>query len=192
MAMSLNRNRPILSVVMCAAAVVSIGCASAVHGTRQRVSVVTEPAGAVARFGFESITTPGELQLPRKPKTVTVTIEKEGYEPVEVVLRRKVSGAVWLNLLAIPVGAAVSSQLSDDDGMFDRGDNAGIGALLLTPIAFAGVAGDFILGGAYRRDRNAIEITLSPRHTPSTAVQEPNPNLTRLLLPPVLLTPKDE
>ena len=121
-----------------------------------------------------------------------MTIEKEGYEPVEVVLRRKVSGAVWLNLLAIPVGAAVSSQLSDNDGIFDRGDNAGLGALLLTPIAFAGVAGDFILGGAYRRDRNAIEITLSPRHTPSTAVHEPNPNLTRLLLPPVLLTPKDE
>ncbi len=185
----LDRSIPCANA-LCAlcAAVVSIGCASAVHGTRQRVSVVTDPAGAVARFGFESITTPGELQLPRKPKTVTVTIEKEGYEPVEVVLRRKVSGAVWLNLLAIPVGVAVGSQLSDDDEMLDEVDKGAKGALLLTPIAFAG---DFILGGAYRRDRNAIEITLSPRLTQTKAVREPNPNLTRLL-PPVLLAPKDE
>jgi len=167
--------------IVCTAAVMAIGCATAVHGKNQRVAVTTEPSGAVARFGIQSISTPGELVLPRKPRTVTVTIEKEGYEPEEVVLHRKVSGAVWLNLLAIPVGAAVGSQVADDDEWFDAYDKAGYGALLFTPVAFAG---DFITGGAYRRDRNVIEITLSPLQTQPTVIQEPSSNLAMPFPPP--------
>ncbi len=98
-----------------------------------------------------------------------------------MVLHRKVSGAVWLNLLAIPVGAGVGNLLSDDDEFLDSVDKTGKGALVLAPFAFAG---DFITGGAYRRDRNVIEITLTPLQTQSTVIQEPNSNLAMALPPP--------
>ncbi len=74
-------SKPLVMGIVCTAAVTATGCATVVHGDKERVAVVTEPSGAVARFDSQSITTPGELVLPRKPKTVTVTIEKEGYEP---------------------------------------------------------------------------------------------------------------
>lgn len=90
---------PSLALIGGVASLFLIGCASVLHGTHQRISVASVPPGAEvmvqnARAGV----TPAKIEVRRKDKDVILRFEKEGYKPVEVTLRRKVSGAVWGNI----------------------------------------------------------------------------------------------
>lgn len=67
------------------------GCASSGRGEKDSISVLSDPAGAIARLGSQEITTPGRLDLPAKGP-VTIRFEKEGCWPVEIVLRRQKRG----------------------------------------------------------------------------------------------------
>ena len=82
-------------------AVLAVGCANVIHGSRQDIRVISVPSGAVVRENFknQATTTPGVLTLDRKKTSYVLTFEKEGYKPVEVSLRRTTDGWLWGNIL---------------------------------------------------------------------------------------------
>jgi hypothetical protein len=81
------------------ALMISSGCASVLHGTKQKVPVASVPTGAnVMIQGVQAAVTPGIVKVARGDKGVTLRFEKEGFKPVDVVLQRKLSAAVWGNI----------------------------------------------------------------------------------------------
>ena len=173
--MAISINSSICRLVVAAVCVSSCACASAVHGTRQKIEIHTDPPGAVATAEGQSVTTPGVLDLRRKTKDAAIRIEKEGYRPAVVRLKRSLSGAVWWNLVLIPAGAAAGWEATPEtsglDNMFAEAENGALAALIV-PLIFFGA--DFSGGGAYRLDPPYISITLVPlveENAPSQAVQ---------------------
>jgi len=118
-------------LVLCVAAVVvvgaaaSSGCATLVHGTRQTVTVTSEPSGAQVtvlsdRPGGSRIVrsnpgvTPIRLQLTRRDPNIVIRLEKDGCSPAEVRLARTISGWIAPNLLsANPMAAQGLNSASD-------------------------------------------------------------------------------
>jgi hypothetical protein len=92
-------------------------------------------------------------------------IEKEGFAPKTVLLERRTSGLVWLNLIGVPAGVAagaVGGAASSGDTWTALG-NAGTGALVGNAlIPTAGFWMDFQNGGAYRLDPSRIVVRLEP------------------------------
>jgi hypothetical protein len=74
------------------------GCALIVHGTTQQVRIETIPAGAKASVGSQTITTPGELTLPREYSFI-VNLEKPGCVPTYAHVESETSNLVWGNIL---------------------------------------------------------------------------------------------
>jgi hypothetical protein len=165
-AMSL-RTRQILRLapVLLAMPVLAGGCASIFHGTRQKVEVFTDPPGATATSGDQQVTTPGVLKLPRKVRNTEIRIEKEGFAAKTVVLQRRTSGLVWLNLIGVPAGAlagGVGGATSSGDDWVALG-NAAKGALAGSALVpTAGFATDFANGAAYRLDPARVVVRLEP------------------------------
>ena len=76
------------------------GCAAIIHGTKQEVAVSSTPSGAdVIVMGAHMATTPAVIKLDRKDSNIVLRFEKEGYEPVEIALRRSVDGWIAGNIL---------------------------------------------------------------------------------------------
>jgi hypothetical protein len=95
--------------VLCASASVACGCATVVHGTRQTVKVTSDPPGAAVivlshRPGRAPIersrpgVTPIELDLTRRDPNIVIRLERDGCPPVDLRLKRSVSGWVALDL----------------------------------------------------------------------------------------------
>ena len=76
-----------------------VGCASIVHGTRQEVSISSNPSEAMVSDGEVTIKTPGKINLKRN-KDHILTITKPGYETESVRIVRVISGALAGNILA--------------------------------------------------------------------------------------------
>lgn len=75
------------------------GCATFAHGPRENVHVVTNPPGAAIFVNGqpEEATTPTTLSVPRR-RALTLRLEREGYAPQEVRLKRRPSRWLWLTL----------------------------------------------------------------------------------------------
>jgi hypothetical protein len=71
------------------------GCASATRGITEQISISSVPTGAEAEVsGLENptvCTTPCVVQAKRSAD-ITISIKKEGYEPVQVPLTKDVAG----------------------------------------------------------------------------------------------------
>lgn len=70
----------------------STSCATIMHGTKQLISIVTWPAGALVSHGNVTVTTPATLNLDRKCDH-TLTVTKPGYEPQVVHVTRTSNGS---------------------------------------------------------------------------------------------------
>lgn len=83
-----------------AVAIAVTGCATIMNkGGNQRVLVNSIPPGATATIdGNISVTTPGEVSLKRN-KSHVVRIEKDGYQPANVMIDNELSGWVFGNIL---------------------------------------------------------------------------------------------
>ncbi len=69
------------------------GCATVTRGTNDVLVVESDPAGAAVRVSNGmSGKTPTSFKVPRR-NSLTVTVEKEGYEKVEVQVNPVVAGA---------------------------------------------------------------------------------------------------
>jgi hypothetical protein len=98
--------------------------------------------------------TPGEVALHRKEKHVVLRIEKDGYEPEEIALRRTLGA--WT-----PAGGAGFLGLGVMIGMVEGGALAGltIGAIYLG----ISVGIDLATGSAFRLDPSKLSVTLQPK-----------------------------
>lgn len=89
----------LLSVLALASAA-STGCATIAHGTRQTVTITSEPSSAkVFVNGTLAGTTPLRLDLKRRDKKTVLRMEIEGFLTKEVLLERTVSGWTAGNLV---------------------------------------------------------------------------------------------
>ncbi len=93
--------KPICLVIMCLVLSTASSCATVKHGTMQPISVKSDPPNAEIRVnGMSAGRTPTVLNLSRTSTgTGTVRVELDGYRPVDVPVKRRLSGAFWGNLL---------------------------------------------------------------------------------------------
>jgi len=77
-----------------------IGCAA-----KQRIRINSEPPGAHVFFKNVVVaTTPAVIELNKKEKNVILRLEKEGYKPIDVNLKRGYNGWYIPKLLAFSAG----------------------------------------------------------------------------------------
>ncbi|MDP2906008.1 MAG: TonB family protein [Candidatus Omnitrophota bacterium] len=96
-----------------------VGCATIIHGGRQKIPVKSYPSGATVSVNMIKVETPGVINLSRSEPMVILRFEKDGYEPVEVTLIRTTDGWIWGNLfiggligIAIDYSTGAAYQLS--------------------------------------------------------------------------------
>ncbi len=76
----------------------TIGCCTIVSGRNQSLPVITNPSGARVIIDGIQQQSPCTLVLDRKHLVYQVRVEKDGYEPTEITLRKGVNGWIWGNL----------------------------------------------------------------------------------------------
>jgi hypothetical protein len=139
---------------ICSVALLS-GCASVVHKapgfgrgtTLQEIEVTSEPAGARVFLGGNALgVTPARVRLTRKNPNHVLRLEKEGYLPIDIPLRRKVSGAVAGN---IPFGLLALNPLSGPNGLADNPWSRSEQVAWAFILPAIGVGVDFLTGAAY-------------------------------------------
>ena len=71
------------------------GCGAIIHGTRQDITVQSDPAGATVATaeGPSTITTPATLNLERK-RSYVLTFRAAGYEPATFNVQNQLGGGV--------------------------------------------------------------------------------------------------
>ena len=77
----------------------SINCATIVSGRSQNIPIISNPSGAIVTVGAQRQESPATFILDRRQEVYLVKIEKEGYEPVEVTLKKGINGWVFGNIL---------------------------------------------------------------------------------------------
>ncbi len=109
------------------------GCATVVSGTSQAITLSSEPSGATVTVQPGDITaqTPTEIYLKRN-EAYTVQLEKPGYQPVSMELKRTLN---WWTLGNVVGGWWV-----------------GVPAAIM----------DLTTGGAFRLRPGSVEVTLKP------------------------------
>ena len=71
----------------------ALGCATIIHGTRQKIKISSVPEGATVYLdGVQQGKTPLTARVKRKDKKHKIRIEMAGYEPFTATLERKFSG----------------------------------------------------------------------------------------------------
>jgi hypothetical protein len=172
-----RRSSPVIGLA--ALALGACGCATVFHGSTQKIQVFTDPPEATVTAGSQQITSPGQLRLPRKGETIEIRVEKEGYASRTVVLQRKVSGLVWLNLVWAPAGAVVGAAVDTTSGLdcifgCREEEPSGTPYYVAGGAATAGgMAVDFATGGAYRLDPPTVVVRLLPLESGGDATSGP-------------------
>jgi hypothetical protein len=130
------------------AAVALTGCATIAHGPHQTVTVISEPSGAQVtvlsdppkgerRIRSTPGATPLKLNLMRRDPNIVVRLEKEGCLPVEVRLKRTVSGWIAADLVpANPMNAQGLDSAADYPKMAASGLALTFGIDFLSGAAF--------------------------------------------------------
>ncbi len=134
-------------LLVAAIAAPCVGCASVTRGTTENISISSTPAGATAEVtGLEvptSCVTPCVVQAKRNAD-ITVTVNKEGYEPQVIPLTKEVP----------PTGAAGFA-----------------GNVLLGGLVGMGV--DAATGAALDHKPNPVIVTLQPAAPPARRPRPP-------------------
>jgi hypothetical protein len=139
------------------------GCASLAHHTGWNattlIEVVSDPPGAQVTVGGKVVgLTPGLIVLKRQQAHATVHVEKDGYEPADVALKRTVSGWIALDM-ALALYAVHPNGFADNPE--SRGQKVGIAVGLTT----AALIIDFANGAAYNLPPR-VQVTLKPVRKP--------------------------
>jgi len=154
--------RRLLSLgMLCAAAAGATGCATIVHGSRQSVTITSDPSGAAVTVlsGHdvkESGVTPLKVRLSRRDANLTLRLEKAGCEPTEVKVKRSVSGWTFTNLVA--ANPFAQQGMDSSSGMSYAGQLGVTSAMFTT---------DFLTGGAYKLPKVVdVRLCSSPARSP--------------------------
>jgi hypothetical protein len=81
-----------------AASILLQACATVIHGTKEDVSVTTNPSDASVSDGTTKLQTPAVFDLKRN-QDYLLTISKPGYETETVKIKHVISGAVAGNII---------------------------------------------------------------------------------------------
>ena len=76
-----------------------IGCATIVKGKFQKITVTSDPSQAFVTVDGQQTKTPGVVTLDTTRSMYVLRFEKEGYEPVEVKIKRGLSGWLFGNII---------------------------------------------------------------------------------------------
>jgi len=129
---------------------VAIGCASIAHGSRQAIEIRSSPPGArVLIKGRDTGITPAVVSVKRKDSSVVLRLEKDGYKPVEITLKRATSRWVAGDI-AWSAGQFVNQGYSSTG-------QAAAGAVATLAI---GVGVDALTGAAYKQVPGEVHVTL--------------------------------
>lgn len=74
-------------------------CATIMNGDMVNVPVYTTPTGATVVINGTTYTSPTTVMVPRGKGDFKLHIEKEGFEPVDLMLTQSVDGWLWGNVL---------------------------------------------------------------------------------------------
>lgn len=128
--------------------------------TTQVIEVVSDPAGAqVAVSGKVVGMTPVRIVLKRQEAHATVHVEKDGYEPADVALKRTVSG--WIAL-----DAALALYAFHPNGFADNPESRGQKVGIAVGLTSAALIIDFANGAVYNLPPR-VQVTLKPVRRPS-------------------------
>lgn len=76
-----------------------IGCATIIHGSKQNVAIVSEPRKASIYIDEKSVGVTPFLARVARNRTHFIRIEMEGFQTYETVLKRKLDGWIFGNIL---------------------------------------------------------------------------------------------
>ena len=74
------------------------GCATIMNGDMVNVPVYTTPSGATVVINGATYTSPATVMVPRGKGDFKLHIEKEGYEPIDIMLTQSADGWLWGNV----------------------------------------------------------------------------------------------
>lgn len=108
----------IIAVVI--GALILSGCATIIHGKTQSVTITSDPPGAMATVGGQTVKTPSEVTL-RRDKNYTVMVEKDGFQTGQTTVEKSVDPIILGNIifggligLAIDFGSGSAYKLSPE------------------------------------------------------------------------------
>ncbi len=103
-----------VSSILLVFSLVTQGCGTIIYGTRQDISINSNPPEATVTVDGITVTTPATVSL-RRRKDHTVTVIKEGYEEAQAHINRSLNGWVTLlgNLIWFLPGSYVVTVLVD-------------------------------------------------------------------------------
>jgi hypothetical protein len=129
----------VLAVLAAMSALFLGGCATIIDGTKESVTVITNPPGATVRCdGFEG-KTPATFEVKRGGKHA-ITISKEGYETQTITLNKTFNPTALTNIFLLwfwPIGIVVDLI----DGALYKQEPGLINVTLSTKAADAGGPG---------------------------------------------------
>ncbi|MCL4810562.1 MAG: hypothetical protein KJ062_22600 [Thermoanaerobaculia bacterium] len=158
----MSRRSPLL---LLSALLLSTGCASLVYPSHDDVQVVTDPPGATATCGGARVVTPGTLRISRrKTDSVVVRVEKEGYEPREIVIARNhlLPMKPWSFGLGVIAVSALAADGCESIAWPECQEATLVTALAAAVVTGAGIAIDSASPRTYALPRHEIVLRLDP------------------------------
>ena len=155
------------------AAAFAVGCAPLTHGPDQRVSVTSDPPGAVVTVNCgpavkSGAVTPTRVLLHRKADLCNITISKDGYQP-DTIWFDKQTSVFWFGNTGLPIAAAMYGYVQPRAAALALGvvgwADLGVSSALVTlPVAavFAGI--DYKTGAIYEFTPKCVHMQLRHRH----------------------------
>ena len=115
--------RKVISLIITMAFLFSLAsCATIMSGRNQELPVYSNPSGALVTVGATQQRSPATFVLDRRKAAYTIRVEKDGYEPAEIHLKRGINGWVWGNILlggiiglAIDMGTGSANKFTPDE-----------------------------------------------------------------------------
>lgn len=92
----MNIKKTLVSIVIL---ITISGCSTIMNGDIVEVPVKTTPSGATLVLNGNSYISPAVVLVPRGEGDFNLHIEKEGFQPVDILLRESVDGWFWGNFL---------------------------------------------------------------------------------------------
>lgn len=156
--------KPLLALIV-ASIFLFQSCMTIIHGTYKELPVTSHPVGAkIIVDGEDMGFTPLILELKRK-NNHSIRIEKEGYAPFAIIIKRKnrwlesillnwLSGGAWIGyMLAMAIGGVLFPEWNLDDAQTSMA--------MLWSGAAGGVIVDSFAGANYFFSPKELEVTLS-------------------------------
>jgi hypothetical protein len=159
----------VLFILTLASALLASNCATITRRAEQRIPVTSAPAGAtVIVDGKVAGQAPLVLTL-KKNRSHRVRIEQEGFNPMDLVMTRKLTARTFITLLYIPIGAMgglvsglIFQLVTNPDVSWDTPPTAlAVGTIVGGALGAAGLVADMTTGANHSLSPKVLDVTLT-------------------------------